>query len=135
MPNDAVHQLGRPGFFGETIPMHGQDQAFTYGQGRFHGHKVDPHVAAPEILAPTVVIAAGHDDRHAFAYLGQGRRNGEAFSGDHPPVGEPEVEQVAVDQQRIAQRRCLVEELQERLFHGWRCDTQMGVGHDEKLVA
>jgi acyl-CoA thioester hydrolase len=59
----------------------------------------------------------------------------EAASGDYPGVGEPEVEQVAIDQKAVAQRGHRIEELEQCLLDPRRRHSEVGIGHDHKGAA
>jgi len=99
------------------------------------GVKPHPDVAFPEVAAPAVVVAANHHDRHAVPQPRQRRRDMKAPARNHPGVGEPEVEQVAVDEQAVTEPRHRLQELQERLLDGGRRHAEMGVGHDDERMA
>ena len=74
----------------------------------------EPHVQlfVPEPAPPAVVIAAHHGDREAPRQALEGRGNPEPFAGNHPAVGEPELEEIAVDQQPIAYLRHPLQEFE-----------------------
>lgn len=57
----------------------------------------------PELESPSIVIAANHQDRHLSRKRGERRGRPEGMPGDDGAIGEPEFEQVAVDEQRVAQ--------------------------------
>src|SRR5205807_9555501 len=84
------------------------------------------------IAAPAIVIAADQRDRDALgAQRLQLRHGAEVASRDHRPVLEPEIEQVAVDEEGLTQVGDGLEEAMERrLDRGWDL-SQMGVGNDE----
>ena len=97
--------------------------------------KGDPKVPLPEITIPAVVVATDHNHRELTAEPSHCRCYMEAVSGYDSGVGEPEVEEIAVDQQAIAQRRHCVEELEERFLGSRRRHSKVGVGHDHEGVA
>ena len=66
---------------------------------------------------------------------GQRGRHVEAAAGNHAGVGEPEVEEVAVDEQAIAQGGNRLEKRQQRLLDGRRRYAEVGVGHDDERMA
>ncbi len=55
--------------------------------------------------------------------------------GNHPGIGKPEVEQVAVDEQAIAQRRDCIEKLEQRLLRPGGRHAKVGIGHDDEGAA
>src|SRR3989454_11838288 len=64
----------------------------------------DPQIMGEEVAPPAIVIAAHEGDGNApRAQCLQLRDRTEMASWNHGPVLEPEVEQVSVDQQRLAQ--------------------------------
>ena len=92
-------------------------------------------VALPEIAAPAVVIPADHRDRHSTAKPGQRGGHPEAAPRDDPAVGEPEVEEVAIDEQAVAQSGNRLEECEQRLLDGRRRHAEVGVGDDDESMA
>ena len=94
-----------------------------------------PDLALPEVAAPPVVVSADHDDRYPPPESGQRGGHVKAASGNHPAVGKPEVEQIAVDEEAVPQRRHRFEELQQRLLDRRRRHAEMGVGHDDERMA
>jgi hypothetical protein len=89
----------------------------------------------PKVTIPPVVVAANHDDRYLPSKPGHRSRDVESVSGDDSGIGEPEVEEIAVDQQAIAQRRHCVEELEKCFLGSRRRHSKVGVGHDHEGVA
>ena len=94
-----------------------------------------PDVPLPEVAAPAIVVSPDHHDRHPPAEPGQRGRHVEAAARDDPAVGEPEVEQVAVDEQAIAQVGDRLEKRQQRLLDRGRRSAEVGVGHDDERMA
>src|SRR5207244_956809 len=92
----------------------------------------DSQVLREEVATPAIVIAAHQGDGDALGPQRlESRDRAEMAPRDHRPILEPEVEQVAVDEQRLAQVGDGFEELVERgLDGGWDL-SQMGVGDDE----
>jgi hypothetical protein len=127
MLDQAVNQSGLPPWFGEPIAVNGGHGSPADGEGRAAGLEAESQVAFPEMRVPPVMVSPDHYDRHAAPQSRQGRGNMEAPPGNDPGVREPEVEEIAVDEQTIAQTGHGVEEREERLFHLRRRDTQMGV--------
>jgi hypothetical protein len=107
----------------------------SHSETRFHGRELDIQVSPPEILSPAIVVAPDHDHRHLPPKSAEGRRHGKAFAGDDPAIGEPEIEEVSIYQQTIAQFRGVVKKFQQSLFDGWIGDTEMSVRKDEELLA
>ena len=63
----------------------------------------DAGFTVPELESPSIVIAANHQDRHLSRKSGERRGRPEGVPGDDGTIGEPEFEQVAVYEQRVAQ--------------------------------
>ena len=99
---------------------------------RFAGVEGDAQVVAQEVAPPAVVIAAderdGDSPRARLLQLGDAR---EMLARHHGPVLEPEVEQVAIDEQMVAGLRDPVEECVERRLRGRRHLAQVGVRDHE----
>ena len=89
----------------------------------------------PEIPAPAVVVPADHDDGHPCRQPGERRRDAEPASRNDPRVGEPEVEEIAVDQETVAQGGDGVEKGEERFLDGRGRHSEMGVGDDDQCMA
>jgi hypothetical protein len=62
------------------------------------------------------MVSTDHYDRHSAAKPGQRGRYMKAAPGDHVGVREPEVEEVAVHEQAVAQGGDGLEELEQRLL-------------------
>ena len=132
--DEAVDQDGAAPRLGETVPVDGGD--LEPADLEVQPVRVEPEaeVAAPEIAAPAVVVAADHEDREPPREAGQGCRHLKTAAGHDPGVAEPEIEEVAVDEQAVAQGRHVVQEGEERLFDGgWR-HAEMGVGNDDESL-
>ena len=99
------------------------------------GPEADPQLGLPEGAAPAVVVAAGHRHRHRAGQARQGRGHGERTARDHLPVGEPEFEEVAGDEEGIAEAGGGVEEGEEGRLGLGRRAADMRVCDDEKAVA
>ena len=135
MLDQPVNQLGLPARLRQTIAVNGSDRSTTDIEGcsmRTEGH---PEIPLPEITIPPVVVAAHHDDRDLAAEAGDRRGDVKTASGYDSGIGEPEVEEIAVDQQAIAQGRHGVEELEENFLGSRRRHSKVGVGHDHEGVA
>ena len=62
----------------------------------------DAQLAIPELEAPAIVIAADHQNRNSTAEAGECGRGPKRVARHDAAVGEPELEEVAVQQQRVA---------------------------------
>jgi hypothetical protein len=87
------------------------------------------------VSIPPVVVSPDHYDRHPSPEPAQRRRHVKPPARDHSGVGEPEIEQVAVDEQAIAQLRHGVEKVEEGFFDRGRRHSKVGVGDDNEGVA
>ena len=115
VPDDPVHQPAGPVLFREAVAVDGMDRHAAQLEPESAGAESDAGLAVPERVAPTVMVAAGHQDRDATAQRGQRAGDPEACARNGSAIGEPEVEQVAVDQQAVAKRGYGIEERQHRL--------------------
>jgi acyl-CoA thioester hydrolase len=59
----------------------------------------------------------------------------EPAAGNDPRVGKPEVEEIAIDEQAIAEIGNRIEELEQCLLGSRRRDAEMGIGHDDEGAA
>src|SRR3989441_2624518 len=92
----------------------------------------DAQIVDEEVAAPAVVVAAHERDRHAARPQGVELRDGaEVTARDHRAVFEPEIEQVAVDEERVAEIGHRVEESVKRDGDRWRDLAEMSVGDDD----
>jgi hypothetical protein len=80
------------------------------------------------------VVPTGHHDRDAGAEVGEGRGGADGVARDHPVPGEEEIEQVAIDQEGVAEGRDLVEEVEECLLGGGGAGAEVDILHDDELV-
>jgi hypothetical protein len=62
----------------------------------------DSSLSIPELEPPPIVIAADHQDRHLSREGGKGGGGPKSMSRHYRSIRKPELEQVAVHQQRIA---------------------------------
>ena len=99
------------------------------------GAEGQPQIPFPEVAIPPIMVSADHHDGQPPPEPGQRRRDMEATPRDHSRVGEPEVKQIAVDEQAIAQRRHGIEELEKCLLYSGRCHSEVGIGHDHEGAA
>src|SRR2546422_11153345 len=129
---DPVHDTGAPVLLGQPVAV-GYEGApprhVELGSPRMEG---DAQVVDEEVAAPAVVVAAHERDRHAARPQGVELRDGaEVPARDHRAVFEPEIEQVAVDEERVAEIGHRVEESVERDGDRWRDLAEMSVGDDD----
>ena len=96
------------------------------------GGVADPDLAVPESEPPAVVIPAYHEHRQAASESGQRGGDPERMTRQDAAVGEPELEEIAVDQQRIAQRGDDVEKFEQRGFDRGGGVSEVGVGDDDE---
>src|SRR4029077_15294514 len=95
---------------GQPVAVGHEGAAPRHVELGFSRMKSDPQVVNEKVAAPAVVVAA--DERDGYATRPQGvqlRDRGEVRAGDDGAVLEPEVEQVAVDEERIPEIRHGVE--------------------------
>jgi hypothetical protein len=81
------------------------------------------------------MVSPDHYDRHLSAKPGQSRGNVEPAPRDHPGVGKPEIEQVTVDEETVAQMGHGVEKLEECLLDRGRRHSKVGIGDDDEGLA
>lgn len=63
----------------------------------------DSGLAIPELEPPPIVIAPDHQDRHLSREGGERGRGPKSMSRHYRSIREPELEQVSVHEQRVAQ--------------------------------
>jgi len=92
----------------------------------------DAEILGEERTAPAIVVAPHERDRHAagadLLQLGDG---GKMFAGDDAWILEPEVEDIARENEVIPGLGDLIQERVERLPHGGRHLTQVRVRHHD----
>src|SRR3989449_503744 len=132
MTGDAVHQVRAPVLLGQPVAVRHETAPSGHVDLRLAPVERDSQVLREEVATPAIVIAAHQGDGDALGPQRlESRDRAEMAPRDHRPILEPEVEQVAVDEQRLAQVGDGFEELVERgLDGGWDL-SQMGVGDDE----
>ncbi len=133
--NDAVDQLGLPSWLREAITMNRGDGAVPDLERCAVRAERQVEIALPEVPIPTVVIAPYHDNRQAPAKASQRGGHMEAAPRDDPRVRDPEVEQIAVDEQAVAEGRHCIEKLEQPLLDTRRCYSEVGIGHDHESAA
>jgi acyl-CoA thioester hydrolase len=81
-----------------------------------------------DLAAPAIVIPTDPEHRHpGLVQIGQRGQHAETRTGHHVPPGEPEVEQVAHDDQRPCLRRQVPEQAKQRLLRFRGGDTKVHV--------
>lgn len=132
---DPVQPSGDPPLFGEAVTVMGLDDPGANPEPDPIPGKADTTFRLPERIAPSVVVATGHHDRQPAAESSQLPCDPESTSGDGPAIGEPEIEQVAVDEQTVTQIRDHIKKRGQRFFDGRGDRPQVGVAENDQLVA
>ena len=135
MLDDSMDQPRLPPRLRHSVAVDRCHAAVPDLEGRPERLEAQPQVLLPEVGIPPVMVSPDHDDRHPSPEPAQRRRDVKPAPRDHPGVGEPEVEQVAVDEKAIAQLRHGVEKVEQCLFDRGRRHSKMGVGDDNESVA
>ena len=92
---------------------------------------VDADVASQHVAAPTIVIAGDHENvGPGFAKLGERRQDAEARSRDHRAPFEPELEQIAIDDERARVPLQTTEEPSHVTLDGSIRKAEMQIGDD-----
>jgi hypothetical protein len=58
-----------------------------------------------------------------------------AAAGNDSGIGEPEIEEIAIDQQAISEIGHRLQEFEQCLLGTWRRHSEVGVGHDHEGMA
>src|SRR5213592_1881841 len=112
---DPVHDAGAPVLLGQPVAVGHEGAASRHVELGFPRMEGDAQIVDEEVASPTVVVAAHERDRHAARSQGVELRDGaEVTARDHRAVLEPEIEQVAVDEERVAEIGHRVEEAVKR---------------------
>jgi len=129
---DPVHDPGAPVLLGQPVAVGHEGAASRHVELGFPRMEGDAQVVNEEVTAPAVVVAAYERDRHAAGPQGVEFRDGaEVTARDHRAVLEPEIEQVAVDEERVAEIGHRVEEPVKRDSDRGRDLAEMSVGDDD----
>src|SRR5947208_2391807 len=129
---DPVHDTGAPVLLGQPIAVGYEGAASRHVELGFPRMEGDAQVVDEEVAAPAVVVAAHERDRHAARPQGvELRDGGEVTARDHRAVLEPEIEQVAVDEERVAEIGHRVEEPVKRDGDRGRDLGEMSVSDDD----
>lgn len=133
-PGQAMDQAGSPVLLGETISMPGFDAAARGLEPEKIRVKLNTHVPFPERAAPAIVVAARQQDRDPSSQPGKGPGHTHSRSRHDAPPGEPEVEEISIDEETIAEGGGLIQEVEEGGFHRIRNGAEMRVGKDDQLM-
>ena len=114
--------------------MNSRDRAIADVEAGVMSVELDTQVLFPEIPAPAVMVSAYHDNRQSAAKPSQRCRDVKATPRNHPAVGEPEVEQVPIDEQAVTQGGHHLQKFEETLFYLRWCYAEVGVGNDDKTL-
>ena len=119
---------------GDSVAVNGEDA--TIADLELHPDRREPHVEVPlpEVLPPPIVVASHHGHRHPLPHPPDLGGDMKPDAGDQPAVGEPEIEDVAVEEEAVAERRRALEEGEEGLLDLGRGGAHMGVGQDEEAL-
>src|SRR5262245_7503767 len=92
---------------------------------------VDAHVLPKHVAAPAIMIARDHHHGNTrFGNVGQGSQRSKPSTRDYRSPLEPELEQVAVDDERTGVARRVAEKRDDRLLNfRWR-EAEVRVGDD-----
>src|SRR5664279_1238362 len=92
---------------------------------------VDADLSREHLAPPAVVVPGKHRHRHARVHeIGEGRQRAEVSARDHGAPLEPEIEQVAVDEQRAGAARELAQKAHEPPLELDVAGAEMGIGDD-----
>src|SRR5690606_15668704 len=103
MAHQSMHHAHLAAPFGESVAMDRAYLAASHVQVEASGSERDPGFLGPEGRAPPVVISSDQVDRQSARKGSKAGSDPERMAGDDPAIAEPEVEQVAHDEQPVAQ--------------------------------
>lgn len=135
MLDESMDELGLPARLGQPVAMNCHNGTLPDLERRPKRVKAQVQVSFPEVAVPPVMVPTDHYDRHPAPEPGQRGGYVEAAPGNDPGVREPEVEEITVDEQAVAQSRHGVEELQQCLLDVRRRHSEVGIGNDDESVA
>ena len=133
-PGDPMHYSRSPVLFGEPVPVNRECIHRSDLEPNAFGPEMDAGVAIPERIAPPVMIAAGHVHGNAARELGERARDPETPAWNGAPPCEPEIEKVAVDEETVAERRHLGEEVEHGFFDARGHGAQVRIADNDQLV-
>ena len=128
----AVDQPRLPAGLGQPVTMDRRDSAVSDAEGRQIGTEPEAEIMLPEVAAPTIMISPYHHDRHLAPQAPESRCHCKPTPGDYPAVGEPEIEQVTIDQETVTQRWDRLEKLEQRCLDIGRCSPQVSVRDNDE---
>jgi acyl-CoA thioester hydrolase len=133
-PHQSVERAA-PAAGGRGIAMEREHPASAHGELQLDGRESDAELRMPEsAAAPAVVVSAHHRYRESPGEPPQCCSHLEAVPGNNPAVGEPELEEISIDEQRVAQRRHGVEKVEQDCLGLPRRVSQVGVGDDDQSL-
>lgn len=135
MLDNAMDQPGLPAGLPQPISVNSRDPAAPDLEGRPTRAEGQAQISLPEITIPPVVVASYHYNRESSSQHRECGCDVKAASGNHPGIGEPEIEEIAVDEQAVAQRRHGIEEVEQCPLDSRRRHSEVGIGHDYKGAA
>ena len=127
-----MHPCGAWTFLVQAVAMNGQHMLVVIRQPQAVRFKGDAGVVAPEGVTPAVVVAANHGHWDAPCERGQRGSDPEVAPGDEAAVAEPEIEDVACQEQGVTLARYGVQEPKHGGFVVGRRGTEVGIGEDHQ---
>lgn len=131
---NSIEQRGDAVFLVNTVTMDREYRTAADGEPQLAGMKGHAGFGTPEGVAPAIVIAAYHEDRHPARQLHNAGGHPDAVARNQATIGEPEVVNVSGQQQRITERGDGVEEREERRLIGGG-STQVGVSNNDETMS
>ncbi len=116
MLDQPVDEPGLPPGLCQPVSVNGHHVAAADLECRAAGVEPQTQVSLPEPVIPSVMVSPHHYYWQSAPEPGERRSDVEPPPGNDPGVGKPEVEEVAVDQQAVAQRGHGLEKLEQRLL-------------------
>ncbi len=125
-PHETVERA-RPGCSGHEVAVQRQHSASADRELERVRREPYAQLLAPEGTAPAVVVAAHHGNGNQPSHPAKRRGHPKSLARNDATVREPELEKIAVDQQRVAQIRHPVEEGEQGRLGLARRVPEMGV--------
>lgn len=122
-----VHDCCRPVLLGEAVAMYRQDGFLAQLEAGAMRMKRDIELVPPERAAPPVMIATDHHDRDSLSERGQCSYHMESGTRNDPAVLEPEIEEIAIDEETVAEVGNPLQEGNQRLLDGMGRGTEVRV--------
>lgn len=135
MLNETVNELSLPTSLRQSVSVDRHHPAASDVEGGAVRVEAKIQVVLPELAVPPVMVSTHHYYWHSATKPGERGGNVKTAPGDYPGVGKPEVEQIAVDEQAVAQRGAGAEKIDQRLLGGRGRYSEMGIGNDDERVA